>query len=154
MAISPRQNAGQSKSYPVRIRLVATDDVKFHPGMSCRAEVSTRREGAPRTLAVPVQAVRYEEVQKDEKTIASVFVVDGGKARRRVVETGAADDAHIEITRGLKEHEELVTGPAKTLRFLRDGDRVTVTAADSSNDKDGAKDDKAAGTEAGADAKS
>lgn len=129
VAISPRQVAGQSKSYPVKIRLAATDAVQFHPGMSCRAEVSTRREGAQQSLAVPVQSVKYEETQQDEKTIASVFVIDGGKARRREVETGAADDAYIEILRGVQEREEVVTGPAKTLRFLREGDRVTVSPA-------------------------
>jgi HlyD family secretion protein len=129
VAISPRQNPGQSKSYPVKIRLVATESVQFHPGMSCRAEVSTRREGAQKALAVPVQAVKYEEVQKDEKTVATVFVVDGGKARRREVETGIADDAYIELLRGVRENEEVVVGPAKTLRFLRDGDRIKVALA-------------------------
>ena len=130
VAISPRQNPGQSKSYPVKIRLVATDAVQFHPGMSCRAEVSTRREGAQKSLAVPVQAVKYEEVKTDaDKTIATVFVVDGGKARRREVETGAADDAYIEIVHGVNEREAVVVGPAKTLRFLRDGDRIDATLA-------------------------
>jgi HlyD family secretion protein len=129
VAISPRQNPGQSKSYPVKIRLVATEAVQFHPGMSCRAEVSTRREGAQQSLAVPVQSVKYEEAQKNEKTIASVFIIDGGKAHRREVETGTADDAYIEIRRGVQEREEVVVGPAKMLRFLRDGDRVTVSAA-------------------------
>lgn len=129
VAISPRQNPGQSKSYPVKIRLVATDSVQFHPGMSCRAEVSTRREGAQKALAVPVQSVKYEEVQNDEKTIATVFIVDGGKARRREVELGIADDAYIEILRGVREGEEAVIGPAKTLRFLRDGDRIKVSLA-------------------------
>lgn len=129
VAISPRQNPGQSKSYPVKIRLVATESVQFHPGMSCRAEVSTRREGAQKALAVPVQAVKYEEVQKGEKTVATVFVVDAGKARRREVETGIADDAYIEILRGVRENEEVVVGPAKTLRFLREGDRIKITLA-------------------------
>ena len=133
VAISPRQVAGQSKSYPVKIRLTATDAVQFHPGMSCRAEVSTRREGAQQSLAAPVQSVKYEETQENEKTLASVFVIEGGKARRREVETGAADDAYIEILRGVKESEEVVTGPAKTLRFLREGDRVAVSPASVAN---------------------
>ncbi|MBL8265028.1 efflux RND transporter periplasmic adaptor subunit, partial [Steroidobacter sp.] len=40
VAVSPRQNAGQSKTYPVKIRLQASPDMQFHPGMSCRAEIS------------------------------------------------------------------------------------------------------------------
>lgn len=129
VAISPRQNAGQSKSYPVKIKLQATEEVKFHPGMSCRAEISTRTAGAPLTLSLPVQAVRYETEEKEAKTTASVLVVDGDKVRRRVVETGTADDAHIEITRGVKDGEMVVTGPAKTLRFLRESDRIKVLPA-------------------------
>ncbi len=130
VAISPRQNAGQSKNYPVRIRLTTMDDMQFHPGMSCRAEISTRRENAEKSIAVPVQAVRYEEAEdKRAGAKASVFVIVDGKARKRDVETGVADDTYIEIPRGLKEQETVVTGPAKTLRFLRDGDRVVVDGA-------------------------
>jgi HlyD family secretion protein len=128
VAISPRQNTGQSKSYPVKIRLAAADDIQFHPGMSCRAEISTRRENASKSIAVPVQAVRYEESDdKDAKAKASVFVIVDGKAKKRSVETGTADDVYIEIKRGLKESETVVTGPAKTLRFLQDDERIAVT---------------------------
>lgn len=128
VAISPRQSAGQSKNYAVKIRLTAMADMQFHPGMSCRAEISTRRENAEKVVAVPVQAVRYEEAEdKQAKAKASVFVIADGKAKKREVETGVADDSYIEISRGLKEQEIIVTGPAKTLRFLRDGDHVTVS---------------------------
>jgi HlyD family secretion protein len=129
VAISPRQNTGQSKNYAVKIRLAAAADIQFHPGMSCRAEISTRRENASKSIAVPVQAVRYEESDdKDAKAKASVFVIVEGKAKKRTVETGTADDVYIEIKQGLKENETIVTGPAKTLRFLQDGERVTATS--------------------------
>lgn len=125
VAVSPRQNAGQSKSYPVKIRLQPAADMQFHPGMSCRAEISTRLESAQRTLAVPVQSVSYEETpDRNELGKASVFVVKDGKTSKREVETGAADDVHIEITKGLSAGEVVATGPAKTLRYLQEGDRV------------------------------
>jgi HlyD family secretion protein len=125
VAISPRQNAGQSKSYSVKIQLAPRADIQFHPGMSCRAEISTRASDAAATLAVPVQAVNYEESEdKKVKTKASVFVARGETVQKRSVETGAADDAYIEIRKGVQAAEEIVTGPAKVLRFLRDGDRV------------------------------
>ena len=131
VAISPRQATGQqAKNYPVKIRLAATGDMQFHPGMSCRAEISTRRENASKSIAVPVQAVRYEESDdKDAKAKASVFVVVDGKAKKLAVETGTADDVYIEIRKGLKERETIVTGPAKTLRFLQEDERVSVTNA-------------------------
>jgi HlyD family secretion protein len=131
VAISPRQTTGQQgKNYAVKIRLAAAQDMQFHPGMSCRAEISTRRENASKSIAVPVQAVRYEESDdKDAKAKASVFVIVEGKAVKRTVETGTADDMYIEIRQGLKQNETIVTGPAKTLRFLQDGERISVTNA-------------------------
>lgn len=128
VSVSPRQASGQSKTYTVRIRLAP--QAKFHSGMSCRAEISTRRADAHSTLAVPVEAVRYEEpVNRGEATRASIFVIQDGAAHLREVETGAADDAHIEILRGLTLGEQVAVGPARQLRFLREGDPVRGTPA-------------------------
>jgi HlyD family secretion protein len=131
VAIAPKSQAGQSKSYLVRIRLEKQDEAHFRPGMSCRAEISTRLEDAPKTLAVPVQAVRYEDSDDPNKKSqkASLFVADGGKARKRDVETGAADDAYIAIAKGVTAGEQIVTGPAKILRFLKEGDKIAVATA-------------------------
>ncbi|MEP7311718.1 MAG: efflux RND transporter periplasmic adaptor subunit [Pseudomonadota bacterium] len=125
VAVSPRQAAGQSKSYPVKIRLVQTGSLNFHTGMSCRAEISTRNTDAAATLAVPVQAVQYEDsTDKAIKTKASLFIIKDGRVAKRSVETGSADDAYIEITKGAQDGEDIVAGPARTLRFLHDGDHV------------------------------
>jgi HlyD family secretion protein len=133
VAIAPRQQAGQNKSYPVRIRLTNTGEVVFHPGMSCRAEVLTGSDDDPKVIAVPVQALRYEDnpdkSSQAEKSLASIFVLDGGRAVKRSVTTGTADDSHIAITSGLKEGEQVVVGPAKTLLFLLDGEKVNVNPA-------------------------
>jgi HlyD family secretion protein len=130
VAIAPRQQLGQNKSYPVRIRLTNVAGVVFHPGMSCRAEVLTSSQGDSKVLAVPVQSLRYEDnpdkSSKAEKSIASVFVYTGGHATKRVVTTGTADDSYIAITSGLKEGEQIVVGPAKTLLFLLDGEKVNI----------------------------
>jgi HlyD family secretion protein len=130
VAIAPRQQLGQNKSYPVRIRLTNTADVVFHPGMSCRAEVLTNSKGAAKVLAVPVQALRYEDntdkSANAEKSVASVFVHDGGRAVKRAVTTGTADDSYIAVTSGLKEGEQIIVGPAKTLLFLIDGEKVNI----------------------------
>ncbi len=127
VAIAPRYT-GQSKSYPVRVRLTNTTGVTFHPGMSCRAEVLTGSNSDEKVLAVPVQALRYEDnpekSSKSEKSIASVFVYDAGRAVKRAVSTGTADDSHIAITAGLKQGDQVIVGPAKTLLFLLDGEKV------------------------------
>ena len=128
VAIAPRQQYGQNKSYPVRIRLTDTGEMIFHPGMSCRAEVLTGAQDDDKVLAVPVQALRYEDnadkSPQAEKSLASVFVYDAGRAVKRVVSTGTADDSHIAVTAGLKEGERIIVGPAKTLLFLLDGEKV------------------------------
>lgn len=130
VAVSPRQVQGQGKTYPVKIRLNATDDMQFHTGMSCRAEIATRGVDATPVVAVPVQSVRYEEAdERDQPARASVFVVEDGRARKRPVETGVADDSHIAIGKGLEAGAKLVVGPARVLRFLNDGDRVAEQAA-------------------------
>jgi HlyD family secretion protein len=133
VAIAPRLQAGQNKSYPVRIRLQNTADVIFHPGMSCRAEVLTASTADEKVLAVPVQAVRYEDNPDSSahgsKTLASVFVFDNGKAKKRTVTTGTADDSYIAITDGLKAGEKIVIGPSKTLLFLLDGEKLSVNPA-------------------------
>jgi len=129
VAVSPRQNNGQNKTYLVKILLDDTVAKDFHPGMSCRAEIVTRGSDADsRTLAVPVQAVRYEDTsdQGQDHTKGSVFLIRSGKVVRRDVDVGVADDNYVEIRRGLKSGERVVTGPAKILRFLRDGDLVSI----------------------------
>jgi HlyD family secretion protein len=130
VAIAPRQQPGQNKSYPVRIRLTNTAGVVFHPGMSCRAEVLTGSQSDEKVLAVPVQALRYEDntdksaKDKEEKSRASVFIFDSGRAVKRAVSTGTADDTYIAVTNGLKEGDQVIVGPAKTLLFLLDGEEV------------------------------
>ena len=85
--------------------------------MSCRAEVLTGSQDDAKVLAVPVQALRYEDnpdkSSKAEKSLASVFVYDGGRAVKRAVTTGTADDSYIAITAGLKEGEQIVVGPGE-----------------------------------------
>jgi HlyD family secretion protein len=133
VAIAPRVQPGQNKSYPVRIRLTNTAEVTFHPGMSCRAEVLTNAKDDAKVLAVPVQSVRYEDnpdkSAQAEKSLASVYVYDYGRARKRTVTTGVADDSYIAIVSGLKEGEKVIVGPAKTVLFLIDGEKLGLNSA-------------------------
>jgi RND family efflux transporter MFP subunit len=56
---------------------------------------------------------------------AVVFVVQGGQALRRTVETGAAAGDDVEVTKGLSAGEQVVTRGAFN---LSEGDRVAVSA--------------------------
>lgn len=124
VALTPRQLPGQSRSYAVRIKLSETDRSAFRAGISARAEIYSDVKAGARP-GVPVQAVQYAETgRKGEAPRASVFVLKDGVSQRRQVQTGAADDSHIEILRGLEVGEMVVVGPAKTLRFMREGDAL------------------------------
>ena len=126
----------QSLSFLVKILLDEQENMSIRPGMSVRADIYT--ESSEETLAIPVQAVRYEEELdeeakgKDEQ--AFVFVMEDGKAVRRDVETGISSDSDQEIREGLKEGEMVVSGPFRVLRHLQDGEEIEEKEEDEGED--------------------
>lgn len=132
VSVAPRQqpnggmsNGGnQARTYPVKVKLAAAEGSVFFPGMSCRAEISTRKSSAQPTLAVAVQAVRRADGHAGAAAANTVFVMSSGRVVRRTVDIGVADDSHVEVLRGLEPGELVIVGPAKTLRFLDDGESV------------------------------
>ncbi len=128
-----RRSGGQaSLSFLVKILLDDQDDMVIRPGMSVRADIYT--ETSEETLAVPVQAVFYDEdIDEDEEgkeEQSFVFVFEDGKAVRRDVEIGISSDSDQEITEGLKHGETIIAGPYKILRYLTDGEEVEETEED------------------------
>jgi HlyD family secretion protein len=79
---------------------------------------AARAEGAP-AVGTPAEGAKGEEAAREW-----VFVVDGGKARKRVVATGISDERRVELTSGVKAGEQVVTGPYRKLKDLKDGDAV------------------------------
>jgi HlyD family secretion protein len=61
------------------------------------------------------------------KPVEVVFTVQDGVARMRAVERGISDDTHTEITSGLEEGMEVVSGGYRAIsRDLEDGARVRL----------------------------
>ena len=58
-----------------------------------------------------------EKARKEE--IQGVFVVQGGKAEFRKVDTGITGATDIEVLSGLKDGDEIVTGSYKVIRTIR-----------------------------------
>ncbi|MEM7097691.1 MAG: efflux RND transporter periplasmic adaptor subunit [Pseudomonadota bacterium] len=112
----------QGLSFLVRIAITDTNGIKLRPGMSCRAAIFTG--GQDEVLSVPVQAVVVEQDITTREQEEYVFVMREGRARKVPVETGLSDDAFQEILSGLEVLDDIITGPARTLRRLRDGDLV------------------------------
>jgi HlyD family secretion protein len=109
-------------SFLVRISITDANGIKLRPGMSCRAAIFTQSEDD--VLSVPVQAILTEEEPGTRALHQFVYVERDGVARKMSVGTGLSDDEYQEITAGLQRNDRVITGPARVLRRLQDGDEV------------------------------
>jgi len=83
-------------------------------------EAAAKQPGKNGSASVTLAAIKPSasgDPKKDE--IQGVFVIRGKKAIFTPVETGVTGITDIEITNGLKEGDEIVTGSYKALRTLR-----------------------------------
>jgi HlyD family secretion protein len=140
----------QPKDFKVTIT-IKNPPQNLRPGLNATAEITTEKR--TKVLAVPVQAVVVREVNKEGKvvdpeglaggaeregnTVAQaarekgvekdgVFLVSGEKAVFKPVKTGIMGETDIEITEGITEGQEIVTGSYRTLRNLKDDARIKV----------------------------
>jgi len=135
----------EAKDFRVTIRLVnMSGDVsdRLRPGMSATAVISTNR--SENVVAVPLQALVERDPQqirsgsnagsapaavqnqnpKDKKPVKGVFVVQNNKTVFAPVETGITGENDIEIKSGLNEGQEIVTGPYRQLRTLKNDQAI------------------------------
>ena len=120
-------------NFKVKIR-IQDPPPTIRPGFSVTAEIVTgRNEGA---TAIPIQALVVRDVPKKDKKAASasgrpeteegVYLVKGGKIEFQKVETGLAGELMIEVKKGPSVGQDIVTGPFKVLRQVKEGDKVVV----------------------------
>ena len=70
------------------------------------------------------------------KPIEVVFLAENGKVKMVPVKRGISDDSYVEVTEGLKEGQEAVSGGYKAIsRELEDGKRIRVGPSKSEADK-------------------
>jgi multidrug efflux pump subunit AcrA (membrane-fusion protein) len=94
-------------------------DRPLKPGMYGHAALSTGIH--PKSLVLPVDAVVTEEEAR------SVFVVDGGKARRVPVEIGFDGGDWLEIVHGLQGDEQVIV---QGIDLVSDGAPVSVAGGE------------------------
>ncbi|MFT4031162.1 MAG: efflux RND transporter periplasmic adaptor subunit [Siphonobacter sp.] len=113
----------------------------FRPGMTASVEIVTERKDG--VLSVPIAAVTTRTEEKktednnpdnlqntterktEERPKEVVFIVKNGVAEMRRVKTGISDFENIEITSGLTEGEEIISGPFLLVsKNLKAGDKV------------------------------
>ncbi len=141
--IAQSANTQEAKDFIVKIKLNPTPEVrdKLRPGMSSTAVITTAT--VSEVLTAPLQAIVPREAPKDQqpaeqpgsgsqkkKEVEGVFVfTKEGRGHFTPITTGIKGDQEIEIKSGLNEGDEIVIGPYKTLRSLKDGDQVKREAA-------------------------
>ena len=132
-------------NFKVKLRVTNPPET-IRPGFSVTADILTgRKEGA---TAIPIQALVVRDVpKKDGKAAAAssagrpqteegVYLVKNQKLAFEKVETGLAGELMIEVKSGPKVGEEIVTGPFKVLRQVKEGDKVII---EKEGDKKGKK---------------
>ena len=101
---------------------LADVDPRLRPGMSVTGVITTAERG--NVLTCPLQAIGRREFEG--KTRDTVFVLEGGRAKRVPVKTGISDGTRVEVVEGLKAGQRVIVGPYKVLRAIDDGDEVKV----------------------------
>ena len=115
-------------NFKVRVKVLAPP-AGIRPGFSVTADIITGTRA--KVAAVPLAAVVIRDSPKGEKTetgIAKteegVYALRDGKAVFVPVKTGLAGDLMVESLSGLQAGQEIITGPFKALRQIKDGDPV------------------------------
>lgn len=146
-AATTASSSQEAKDFKVVITL-DNPPAELRPGLSCTATIVTAKR--ERILTVPIQALTVREFEApasetsqggsgvalaaaDDKTKNAkkvekegVFVIKNGVALFREVKTGIVGTTDIEVTEGLTENEEIVTGSYQVLRTLKDNTRVKI----------------------------
>ncbi len=134
----------EAKDFKVVVALENPPD-EIRPGLSCTARITTATR--PKALSIPIQALTVRQKgdleplkpgQKEPESMSpaqakaakeetqGVFVVKNGQASFKKVETGITGTTEIEVTSGLQEGEEIITGSYKIIRTLRNDAKVKV----------------------------
>ena len=137
----------EAKDFKVVVTL--TDPpADLRPGLSSTAKITTATRSS--VLSIPIQALtvrtqadlvpkdaaksnRVEaatsvpaDTAKQKEEVQGVFVIRNKKAEYVPVDTGISGTADIEVTKGLQEGDEVITGSYKVLRTLKPGTSVKI----------------------------
>ena len=136
----------EAKDFKVVIAL-QNPPANLHPGLSATARITTAKRG--NVIAIPIQALtirtrgelapenndKKDSVEaatptrpESKEELQGVFVLRGDRKEAVFVpiETGVSGTTDIEVTSGLKEGDEIVTGGYKILRTMRNNASVKV----------------------------
>ncbi|HEX7294641.1 MAG TPA: efflux RND transporter periplasmic adaptor subunit, partial [Pyrinomonadaceae bacterium] len=141
--LSNRVNVQEAKEFKVTLELKEVPSeiqTALRPGMSSTATITTKTKN--NVLAVPLESIVEKQPTpaaspsagvagsvptasgspgEKPKTQKGVYLIEGNKVRFIEVTTGITGEADIEIESGLKQNQEIVRGPSRVLKTLKDG---------------------------------
>ncbi len=137
--LSNRVNVQEAKEFKVTVELRdMPDEIRnaLRPGMSATATITTKTKNS--VVAVPLEAIvekaapppspaaagsapTPQPTGERAKSLKGVYVIEGNKVRFIEVTTGITGEADIEITSGVQSGQEIVRGPSRVLKTLKDG---------------------------------
>jgi HlyD family secretion protein len=141
--LSNRVNVQEAKEFKVTVKLEELSDeisAALRPGMSATATITTKTKN--NVIAVPLESIVEKAPNaspspsvagstpapspggEKPKTLKGVYIIEGNKVRFIEVTTGITGEADIEVTSGVQKDMEIVRGPSRVLKTLKDG--VTV----------------------------
>ena len=139
--ISNRVNVQEAKEFLVIVELRNMPDElrnALRPGMTATATITTKV--VQNVIAVPLQAIVEKAPQAQPspvqgsvpqptpagkpKDIKGVYVLQGNKVKFVEVQTGITGESDIEITSGVQQGMEVVTGPSRVLKTLKENASV------------------------------
>jgi HlyD family secretion protein len=154
IATSGRKDPSQGTiRFAVKVAL-DDPDPSLRPAMTAKVDILTATSAE--AITVPVQAVvkrrlddNGEEVKgvkaKGFDEIDVVYLIEDGKAALRKVVMGVSDVLYVEITEGLAAGDEVVIGPYRTLKNMKQGDAIKIE--EKKTDDDASDDEESGGVE-------
>jgi HlyD family secretion protein len=122
-----RSNGASAEAVNFEVKIQLDDPpAGVRPGFSASAEIITGTR--PKAIAIPIQALVVREKPGSKAKVPEeeegVYLHKAGTVQFAAVTTGLAGDVNIEVVKGLGEGAEIVTGPFRALRELKDGAKV------------------------------
>lgn len=124
------QQQTEAIKFKVKVQIKDPPDT-IKPGLSVQADILTGFRS--QALVVPLQALVLREAPRPPGGKAAagaprdeegVYLVENGRVRFQPLQTGLLGELSVEVVKGLKGGEALVTGPFRALRSLKPGDPV------------------------------
>lgn len=128
-------NVQEAKEFRVVVQLNISDEIRngLKPGMSATAVITTKTEN--NVIAVPLQAIVEKPATPQPspaatgsvpspadkpKDLKGVYVLQGNKVKFVEVTTGITGESDIQILSGVQADMEVITGPSRVLKALKD----------------------------------